>query len=63
MKNNDDEPQLNQPTADLHEIAIAFAKLQAKLPDMWREIGSTDLGGAVQKERTTTPARRGSFYT
>ena len=42
----------NQSTADPWELAAAFAKLQAKLPGMWREIGSEDPGGPAQKERT-----------
>lgn len=41
-----------QSAATPQEVAAAFAKLQAKLPDMWREIGSTDLIGPVQKERS-----------
>ena len=43
---------LNQPALSPQDIAAAFDRLQAKLPAMWREIGSQDPGGPVQKERT-----------
>ena len=39
-------------TADPAELAAAFEALQAKLPEMWREVGSTDPGGTVQRENT-----------
>jgi hypothetical protein len=41
-----------QSPADPEELAAAFERLQAKLPGMWREIGSTDPGGPPQKENT-----------
>jgi hypothetical protein len=41
-----------QSTADPESLAAAFEALQAKLPGMWREVGSTDPGGAQQRENT-----------
>ncbi|MFN2136321.1 MAG: peptide ligase PGM1-related protein [Candidatus Promineifilaceae bacterium] len=41
-----------QSTADPDDLAEAFARLQEKLPEMWREVGSTDPGGAPQRENT-----------
>ena len=41
-----------QSTAEPEELAAAFAALQAKLPGMWREVGSTDPGGRQQRENT-----------
>ncbi len=41
-----------ESTADPDEMAAAFERLQAKLPAMWREVGSSDPGGAVQRENT-----------
>ena len=40
------------PVNDAGELAAAFEALQAKLPAMWREVGSTDPGGPVQRENT-----------
>ena len=39
-------------TADPEALAAAFTALQAKLPQMWREVGSTDPGGPQQRENT-----------
>ena len=39
-------------TADAAQLATAFERLQDKLPAMWREVGSTDPGGALQRENT-----------
>jgi hypothetical protein len=41
-----------QSPADPVELTAAFERLQAKLPRMWREIGSSDPGGQPQKENT-----------
>jgi hypothetical protein len=41
-----------QSEADPEELAVQFARLQAKLPAMWREVGSSDPGGAPQRENT-----------
>ncbi|MFN2103940.1 MAG: carboxylate-amine ligase, partial [Candidatus Promineifilaceae bacterium] len=39
-------------TANPAELAAAFAALQEKMPGMWREVGSTDPGGAPQRQNT-----------
>jgi hypothetical protein len=41
-----------QSMADPQELAEAFERLQVKLPVMWREVGSSDPGGRVQRENT-----------
>jgi hypothetical protein len=41
-----------ESTADRRQMVEAFARLQAKLPAMWREVGSSDPGGPVQRENT-----------
>ena len=39
-------------TANPAELAAAFTALQEKMPGMWREVGSTDPGGAPQRQNT-----------
>lgn len=41
-----------QSAADPAQLTAAFDALQAKLPGMWREVGSSDPGGPQQRENT-----------
>ncbi len=41
-----------ESTADPRRMRAAFEALQAKMPAMWREVGSMDPGGAPQRENT-----------